>query len=433
MNRKAILIFLSWAALVSLSGPAAAQEARPVLRAAAEQVVALLKGEGQPTEIFSPAFLAQVPPERVRAIAQQFTTQYGPVRGLAGIDAQGAQVATIHIDYERATAHFNIVVEPNPPHRVTGLQLTGADMRGDSIAAVLAEIRALPGATGVAVARLGDGAPQIVAGNEPERALAIGSTFKLFILAELSRQVQAGERRWSDVVPLDRRSIPAGTLQAWPQGSPVTLHTLAALMISISDNTATDILLHTLGREAIEQMMGRIGIAAAARNRPLLSTLEMGLIKTGPDTGVAAWRDAAEAERRRLLATHYDARDAARVDIARFTGNPAHIDSIEWFASSTDLARTMDWLRRHGDETARAIMAINPALPQQLRGAFPYIGYKGGSEPGVISLTWLIRDSAGGWHVVTGSWNNPQAPVDEPRFVGLLTRIVQQLRAAPPP
>lgn len=432
MSRRAILIFLAWAGLLALAGPAAAQQASPALRAKAEQVVALLRGEGD-LAMFAPSFIAQVPPAQVRAIATQFAAQYGAVRSLAGIDLHNPQAGTIHIAYERATAHFNLVVEPNPPHRITGLQFTGADMRGDSIAALLAEIRALPGATGVAVARLGEGAPQIVAGGEPERALAIGSTFKLFILAELSRQVQAGERRWSDVVTLDRRSTPSGTLQGWPQGSPVTLHTLAALMISISDNTATDILLHTLGRETVEQMMDRIGIAAAARNRPLLSTLEMGLIKTGPDAGAMAWRNASEADRRRLLASDYAARDAARVDIARFTGNPLHIDSLEWFASAADLARTMDWLCRNGDDTARAIMAINPALPQQLRSTFPYVGYKGGSEPGVISLTWLIRDSAGGWYVVTGSWNNPQAPVDEPRFVGLLTRIVQLLPVAPPP
>ena len=77
--------------------------------------------------------------------------------------------------------------------------------------AVLAELRALPGQTSLAIARLGDGAPALVAGHEPDRPLAIGSTFKLVILAELSRQVRAGERRWSDVVTLDRRSIPGGT------------------------------------------------------------------------------------------------------------------------------------------------------------------------------------------------------------------------------
>ena len=126
----------------------------------------------------------------------------------------------------------------------------------------------LPGQTSIAVARLGEGAPVMLAGHEPDRALAIGSTFKLFILAELSRQIRAGERRWSDVVPLDRRSIPSGMLQNWPPGSPLTLHSLAALMISISDNSATDVLLRTLGRGNVERMMTTLGVAAAERNRP---------------------------------------------------------------------------------------------------------------------------------------------------------------------
>ena len=42
---------------------------------------------------------------------------------------------------------MNLAVEPQPPHRISGLLLTGADVRGDSIEAVLAELRALPGQT----------------------------------------------------------------------------------------------------------------------------------------------------------------------------------------------------------------------------------------------------------------------------------------------
>jgi len=423
--RRMLLVAVAAVGLAQ-SGPAAAQEAE--LRGRAEQMVALLRGEGEPERFFSPAFLAQVPLAQVRAISQRFSAQYGAVRGLQGLEIQAPQAAVLHIDYERATAHFRLAIEPQPPHRISGLQFTGADMRGDSFEAVLAEIRALPGRTNVAVARLGDDAPRTVVGHQPQQALAVGSTFKLFILAELSRQVQAGRRRWSDVVPLDRRSGPSGTLHAWPQGAPVTLHTLAALMISISDNTAADMLLHLLGRESVEQMMGRIGVEAAARNRPLLATTEMAMIKTGPDTAVAAWRNAGEDERRRLLATNYAARDSSQIDITRFTGNPLHIDSVEWFASAEDLVRTMDWLRRDGDDTARAILAINAALPQQTRAGLAYVGYKGGSEPGVLNLSWLIRNQDGQYYAVTGSWNNPAAPVDEARFSGLLTRLVALLR-----
>lgn len=425
---KLVLALLVWAGIASLAVPAAAQEASPALRTRAEQLVLLLRGQDDPDRLFTPAFLAQVPAAQVRATARQLVSQYGAVRALAGIQVQSPQAGVIHVEFERAIVHMNLVVEPQPPGRIAGLLVTGADMRGDSLAAVMAEARALPGQVAIAVARLGDGTPAMLASLEPERPLAIGSTFKLFILAELSRQVEAGQRHWSDVVALDRRSIPSGTLQAWPQGSPLTLHSLAALMISVSDNTATDMLLHALGRENVERMMTTIGIEAAARNRPLLSTLEMAAIKTGPAPALNAWRQADEAGRRRMLAGDYASADASRVDIARFTGNPLAIDSVEWFASAADMVRTMDWFRRHGDERSREILAINAGVGPQLRGELAYLGYKGGSEPGVLNLTWLARNQAGAWHVVTGSWNNPAAPVEDARFIALMARAVQLVR-----
>jgi Beta-lactamase enzyme family len=421
---RLILLFLLGFGLLA---PASAQDASPALRGRVDQVVALLRGQGDPAELFTPAFLAQVPPAQMGTIAQQLRAQYGAVRGLDRLEALSPQAAVMHVGFERAILHIQLAIEPQPPNRIDGLLMTGADMRGDSLAGLVAEIRALPGRTSIAVARLGDGPPQMLASLEPDRPLAIGSAFKLFILAELSRQVQAGDRRWSDVVTLDRRSIPSGTLQAWPPGSPVTLHTLAALMISVSDNSAADMLLHTLGRENVERMMTTLGIEAAARNRPMLSTLEMAALKTGPAPALAAWGQADEAGRRGMLAQYADL-DPARIDVARFTGNPLHIEAVEWFASAADLVRAMDWLRRHGDDTARAILAINPGLGPQLRGELAYLGYKGGSEPGVLSLTWLVRNRAGAWHVVTGSWNNPAAPLDDQRFIGLMARAVQLVR-----
>src|SRR5690606_39753601 len=44
-------------------------------------------------------------------------------------------------------------------------------------------------------------------------------------------------------------SLPTGILQEWPVGTPMTIQSLATLMISISDNTATDVLLRVAGRD----------------------------------------------------------------------------------------------------------------------------------------------------------------------------------------
>ncbi len=419
-----------WLALLllglALAVAARAQAPDSDLARRVDQVAALFRGQGDPAAMFTPAFLAQVPPAQLRTVVQQIVSQYGAAQGVAAVDLTSPQSGVIHLRLARATVNIQIAVAPQPPHLISGLLITGVDVSNDSLGAVIDEIRALPGEKSIAVVRLGDGGPATLAALEPSRALAIGSAFKLFILAELNRQIAAGQRHWSDVVSLDRRSIPSGTLQTWPQGSPITLHSLAALMISVSDNTAADTLLHTLGRDHVEQMMAAIGVSTAARNRPFLSTLEMAAIKTGPATALNAWLQADEAGRRRMLGD-YTTADAGRIDIARFTGNPIHIDAVEWFASAADMARVMDWLRRNGDATTRAILAINTGLGRAAAG-FDYVGYKGGSEPGVLNLTWLIRTRAGAWHVVTGTWNNPQARVEEQRFVALMARAVQLLR-----
>jgi hypothetical protein len=159
----------------------------------------------------------------------------------------------------------------------------------------------------------------------------------------------------------------------------------------------------------------------------LLSTLELAAIKTGPAPAFNAWQQADEAGRRRLLASDYAYVDASRIDIARFTGNPLHID-LEYYASAADMVRVMDWLRRNADDTARAILAINPGLGPQVRGELAYVGFKGGSEPGVLNLTWLVRNRAGIWQVITGSWNDAAAPLEEQHFIGLIARAVQLAR-----
>ena len=151
-------------------------------------------------------------------------------------------------------------------------------------------------------------------------------------------------------------------------------------------------------------------------------------MKTATEADQLAWVAADEAARRRLLATRYAQVDAGRIDPALFAGRPLRIGELEWFASAADLARTMDWLRRNGDEQTLGILAISPGGPPSLRQDFAYVGFKGGSEPGVISLTWLVRSRAGAWHAVTGSWNNPEAPVDEAQFLGLMQRALRLVR-----
>ena len=402
--------------------PAAGQQVSSELKNRANQLTSLFRDEVQADELFTPAFLAQAPATRLGAISAQLRTQHGAVRGLNRIEPRSATAGTVYVDFERATLRLNLSIEPEAPHRIAGLLITGLGVRGDSFAAIVGEFRNLPGSASFTVARLGN-APAYLAGYEAQRPMAVGSAFKLFVLAELSRQVRAGERRWSDVVTLDRKSLPSGQLQSWPDGSPLTLHSLAALMISVSDNTAADMLLHVLGRENVERMVGTIGVRAAARDRPFLSTREAFALKRGGPEAIRRWAAADEDGKRAILKNLAGAPLGARAG-----DGPIGIEEAEWFASAEDMVRTMDWLRQNGDDKALAILAINPVIGRDLAREFGYLGVKGGSEPGVINLTFLVRSRSGAWHAVVGSWNNSAAAVDDTAFVTLMTRAVQLIR-----
>src|SRR3546814_18014082 len=74
-------------------------------------------------------------------------------------------------------------------------------------------------------------------------------------------------------------------------------------MVSVSDNSATDILLHALGRDNVEAVLPVVGIKEPAGMRPFLSTLEMFKLK-GVDGGALGdqWLALDEKGRRKLLA-----------------------------------------------------------------------------------------------------------------------------------
>jgi len=105
-------------------------------------------------------------------------------------------------------------------------------------------------------------------------------------------------------------------------------------------------------------------------------------------------------------------------------------DGIGWYASAADLCAAMDWLRRATEAgpgaPARAMLAINPGTSDP-PDVFPYQGYKGGRLPGIVSRTYLVRTSDSRWLAVSGTWNRASADPEEPRFVRMMTRVLQLL------
>ncbi|WP_181814772.1 serine hydrolase [Sphingomonas aracearum] len=248
--------------------------------------------------------------------------------------------------------------------------------------------------------------------------MPLGSGFKLWVLGALAEQIAAGRHKWSDVVPLGTPSLPSGMLQNWPKGAPVTVQTLATLMISISDNTATDTLIGLVGRDAIDAHARAGGLSV-----PVLTTREAFAIKA--EAGLtAAWKAADPARRTTLLRRNAARFAAATLDVAAMTGSPVANGEVEWFASPQAVARQLDRLRRLPDPVVLQILSVSAGAAPAVAVRFAYLGYKGGSEPGVIALNYLARDRNGGWWVISTAWTRPDAAIDGAAFAALAGRAL---------
>ena len=408
--------------LLFVSGMAHAQNtASPAIRAGADKLVTMLRDAKVDETVFAPTFLAQVPASQLEGIARELRTANGTVIGIASVTPESALQAVVAVEYANAVVTVRIALEAPEPHRFIGLLITGVERRGDSFETVIGELKKLPGTSAMLVAKLGEAKPVPFASFNADTPLATGSVFKLFVLAELARATDAKERQWTDVVALGRPSLPSGVTQNWPAGLPVTLATLATQMISISDNTATDTLIETLGRTKVDTMRATIGQTPGSL--PVLSTLDAFMLKMpASDALRKRWVAGDLADRRRVLNELEPT--VAAIDASALVGLPLHIDTVEWPATMVEIAGVLDTIRRSESKTALDILAVNQSLSAADNGRFDKVGYKGGSESGVIAMSWLLRAKSGDWYVVAGAWNDPEKAVDNSVFSGLMMRVV---------
>jgi beta-lactamase class A len=198
-------------------------------------------------------------------------------------------------------------------------------------------------------------------------------------------------------------------------GSVFPILTYAEHMIAESDNTATDHLIHRLGRENIEQMMATMGHANPALNTPLLMTREWFAIKLRlSDDQIAAYLAADDATQRKLLTDEVDPQADTLWDGEEWV-NPYLIDSIEWFASPADLCRAMAYLFEQSGHPGMTpildCLSLNPGIPFDA-ATWSYVGYKEGYETGVKSQVWLLQRTDGRWFTIAAIINDPTKEID---------------------
>jgi beta-lactamase class A len=139
-----------------------------------------------------------------------------------------------------------------------GVGATSDIQRETLIAAIEREYADFPGTGGVAARQLNTGEEIRVNADE---TTATASTIKVPILIELYRRVDAGE------IDLDQRlavtkevqTVGSGILRELSPGLELSIRDHATLMIVVSDNISTNVLIDLLGIDHINQTMSELG------------------------------------------------------------------------------------------------------------------------------------------------------------------------------
>ncbi|MBI3978035.1 MAG: serine hydrolase [Chloroflexi bacterium] len=111
----------------------------------------------------------------------------------------------------------------------------------------------------------------VVFSHNATRRFRAASTVKIPIMVEVYRQIDRGERSLDDphVLRQEEKAHGSGVLLHLHDGLALTLNDLIYLMISISDNAATNILIDLAGMERVNETMRSLGMAGSILGRKM--------------------------------------------------------------------------------------------------------------------------------------------------------------------
>ncbi|MFL6284833.1 MAG: serine hydrolase [Pyrinomonadaceae bacterium] len=160
--------------------------------------------------------------------------------------------AALALTFCRVVAHAQTATAPaqQPPKATAAAWL---DRR------VRAEVASFNGTVSLYAKNLDTGAEYSLGGDEPVRT---ASTIKLAIMVEAFARVAEGRAKWTDELILDKsvRYAGSGVLQDMTDGLRLSLRDAVTLMMTVSDNTATNMVLGRLTADSVNERMDSLGL-----------------------------------------------------------------------------------------------------------------------------------------------------------------------------
>lgn len=108
-------------------------------------------------------------------------------------------------------------------------------------------------------------------GIDPDRRVRTASTIKLPIACALAAEVAAGRASWGErlVIHAQDKVSGSGVLSEFSDGETVSLRDARNLMIVVSDNTATNLILDRIRADKVNEFMASLGLSATRSMRKI--------------------------------------------------------------------------------------------------------------------------------------------------------------------
>ena len=157
------------------------------------------------------------------------------------------------------------------------------------------------GTVGIGIIHLESGRELFVNGSEP---FPMASTYKVPIAVQMLTKVDRGTARLDSMITVAPSDLHpgSGTLTNLfdDPGVALSLRNLMELMLLISDNSATDMVLKAAGGgKAVNERLAALGVQGISVDRPTIALIAdaIGITDLGPESGwsMAAFRDKARA------------------------------------------------------------------------------------------------------------------------------------------
>lgn len=240
-------------------------------------------------------------------------------------------------------------------------------------------------------------------------ARSTASIIKSWVLYGMGRMIADGKIHAENSIVLDPALYSqGGLLNAEAANTPIPLLDLARMMMGISDNTATDLIGHRIGRDRLEAAVDASGYTDSDLLKPFLSMSEnFHLAFSFPATATATYVNGSEGYQRQFLEDNI-------VPLGGLTDASPHPYFNEtifsrggWTATPNDVCAVLAKLRRL-PQNSEAMQAVDAAFSASswlldVRTHWDRVWYKEG----------LFYSGSGGYYVYNNVWlveNAGQSP-----------------------